>query len=118
MRQNTDNPKYLYHYTDEKSLASIKTSGILRGSSNSGDCALGEGVYFTAKAPRSSSEGLLKNNYGTSSKNQERVEGYVRIDADKVNSINGRNSLGRDVHLVPQKSLDIKKIGAKYGTRL
>eukprot|EP00658_Telonema_sp_P-2_P063263 TRINITY_DN51986_c0_g1_i1.p1 TRINITY_DN51986_c0_g1~~TRINITY_DN51986_c0_g1_i1.p1 ORF type:complete len:120 (+),score=27.58 TRINITY_DN51986_c0_g1_i1:27-386(+) len=66
-------------------------------------CALGEGVYFSAKPPRSSSSNLLKNNYGPGSHNSSRVESYVRVDADSLPTVvNGREQLnGRDVFVVP-----------------
>ena len=63
VRQNTSTPKYLYHYTDKSSAAKIKSSGHIRPSTGSTDCALGEGTYMTAQQPRSSDASLLGNIY-------------------------------------------------------
>jgi hypothetical protein len=119
VRQNTSSPKYLYHYTDSTSLKSIQSSGRLNRSTGPGDCALGEGVYFTAKTPRSSSSTLLSNNYGASSSyDASRVSSYVRVDADRLDYRSGRNELGRNVFVVPG-DVELCKVGAhtRFGNR-
>jgi hypothetical protein len=45
------------------SLEKIDDAGRIHASRGPGDCALGEGVYFTAKPPRTSTASLLNNNY-------------------------------------------------------
>ena len=116
--QNTSSPKYLYHYTDSSSLDAIERSGKLKRSSGPGDCALGEGVYFTAKPPRSSSSSLLANNYDGAAPHtsSSRVESYVRVDASKVDYTSGRDRLGRDVFVVPG-DVKLRKAGAYLGDR-
>ena len=114
-RQNTSTPKYLYHYTDGDSLGKIADSGRVKPSSGPGDCALGSGAYFTAKPPRSSTGGLLQNNYNGGG-DASRVEGYVRVDTDRVNARSGRDELGRDVFVVPG-GVNLSKANAKLGYR-
>ena len=118
VRQNTSTPKYLYHYTDTESLGSISSSGVLKQSTGPGDCALGEGVYLTAKPPRSSSASLLDNNYdcAASSVQPSKVDAYVRVDADRVGARSGRDALGRDVFVVPG-DLHLASAGASIGRR-
>mmetsp|Transcript_5238 Transcript_5238/g.12747 ORF Transcript_5238/g.12747 Transcript_5238/m.12747 type:complete len:181 (-) Transcript_5238:44-586(-) len=120
VRQNTDSPKYLYHYTDTSSASNIQQSGYVKQSTSSSDCALGQGVYLTAKAPRASSQSLLSNNYaaGASARGASKVESYVRVDADRVRSnlTNGRDALGRDVFL-HKGDLDLGAAGGKVGKR-
>ena len=117
-RQNTSTPKYLYHYTDPSSASAIASSGKLKRSTGRGDCALGEGVYFTAKPPKSKSSALLNNNYGGASSllGESKVSAYVRIEADSVNYHNGRRDLGRDVFVV-HGDVDLRQSGAKLGQR-
>lgn len=116
-RQNTSSPKYLYHYTDDSSLEAIKRSGYIKSSVGPGDCALGEGVYFTAKPPRSSTGALLENNYGSQSwAKSEKTQGYVRVDADKVDAKSGRDQLGRDVRVV-EGDVSLASSGSKTGHR-
>jgi hypothetical protein len=118
VRQNTDSPKYLYHYTDKTSLGKIESSGELRGSTAPGSVALGRGAYFTAKQPRSSTSGLLTNNYGhAQGRDASKVAGYVRVDADRVSAKSGRDALGRDVWCVPGDGVDLRAAGATYGRR-
>ena len=118
VRQNTSAPKYLYHYTDPSSASAIASSGKLKRSTGRGDCALGEGVYFTAKPPKSKSSALLNNNYGGASslRGESKVSAYVRIEADSVNYHNGRRDLGRDVFVV-RGDVDLRQSGAKLGQR-
>lgn len=116
VRQNTAEPKYLFHYTSSDSLGKIRQTGHIQPSSSAGDCALGSGVYFTAKQPRASSDGLLKNNYDGAGGAPHRVEAYVRVDADKVNGKSGRTDLGRDVFVVPG-AVNLEKANAKAGYR-
>ena len=118
VRQNTSAPKYLYHYTDPSSASAIASSGKLKRSTGRGDCALGEGVYFTAKPPKSKSSALLNNNYGGASSlhGESKVSAYVRIEADSVNYHNGRRDLGRDVFVV-HGDVDLRQSGAKLGQR-
>ena len=114
-RTNSDTPKHLYHYTDSSSLAKIETSGYIKASQGPGDCSLGKGVYMTAKVPETSSKSLLENNYNGSSKTTK-VEGYVRVDANKVQATSGRDTLGRNVFVV-KGDVDLKTSGAKTGIR-
>ena len=118
MRQNTSSPKYLYHYTSSSSLDAIESSGKIKRSTGPGDCALGEGVYFTAKPPRSSTANLLSNNYdgAATSHGRSQVESYVRVDADRVNYRSGRSDLGRDVFVVPG-DVKLSKASAYLGDR-
>ena len=117
VRQNTDSPKHLYHYTDSSSLSSIESSGRIKQSTDTvSDCKLGKGVYLTAKPPRASSDSLLQNNYASAGhKHSDKVEAYVRVDADKVSSRMG-NMAGRNVHVVPG-DLSLQDVGAKFGYR-
>jgi hypothetical protein len=117
-RQNTSSPKYLYHYTDSSSAGKIERSGRIHASSGPGDCALGEGTYFTAKPPRTSSDQLLSNNYdgASSSYDMSRVESYVRVDADRLPHRSGREDLGRDVFVVPG-SVKLSSAGGVVGHR-
>ena len=119
VRQNTSSPKYLYHYTDSSSLDKISSSGRLKASTGPGDCALGEGVYMTAKPPRSSSSALLNNNYdgAASQYGSNKVDCFVRVDADKVGAVSGRDTLGRDVFVVPGRGVDLSKANAQIGYR-
>ena len=98
-----EQPKVPLPLTSSSSADAIQRSGKLKRSAGAGDCALGEGVYFTAKAPRSSSASLLANNYegAASSYGGSHVEAYVRVDAHKVKARSGRDTLGRDVFVVP-----------------
>lgn len=118
VRQNTSSPKYLYHYTDSSSAAKIASSGSIHRSTGPGDCALGEGVYMTAKPPKSSTESLLSNNYdgAASSHGAGKVGSYVRVDADRVNAVSGRDTLGRDVFVVPG-NVNLSRSGARFGER-
>ena len=142
VRQNTSSPKYLYHYTDSSSLNKISDSGRIKSSTGPGDCALGRGVCahgmtqtlwlrslgitshlprvadMTAKPPRSSDSALLHNNYdgAASSVGSSKVRSFVRVDADKVGAVNGRDSLGRDVFVVPG-GVNLGKSSAKLGYR-
>merc|ERR1712050_240691 len=106
-------------YSDSSSLDKISSSGRLLASTGPGDCALGTGVYMTAKPPRSSTATLLRNNYDSAafSYNSSKVQGYVRVDADKVVAVNGRKELGgRDVFVVPG-DVDLPHANAKIGYR-
>ena len=79
-------PRNLYHYTSKESLQAIKDSNTLYGSSGPGDCALGEGVYFTSKPPQTGNTNLLKNNYddgGSRHLPTDRVQSYIRFDASR-----------------------------------
>ena len=119
VHQNTSQPKYLYHYTSSSSLDQIESSGKLKKSTGPGDCALGQGVYFTAKPPRSSTNSLLNNNYdgAAGAYGSSHVESYVRVDADKVNYKSGRSDLNRDVFVVPG-NVNLNKAGGTTGHRL
>ena len=118
VRQNTDRPKYLYHYTDSDSAGKIANSGRLKASTGPGDCALGQGVYMTAKPPKSSTSALLSNNYdgAAQSYGKDKVQSYVRVDADRVGAISGRRKLGRDVFVVPG-DLDLEGTGEPNSSR-
>ena len=101
IRQNTDTPKHLYHYTSGASLAQIQDSGVIRASRGPGDCALGVGVYATALPPRTNNASLVANNWGArKSASTSKVDAYVRIDADRVDYTSGRDALGRNVFKV------------------
>lgn len=116
MRQTSSAPKHLYHYTDSDSLSKIASSGKINKSTGPGDCVLGEGVYLTAKTPNCSSKNLLANNYDGAVGSATRVEGYVRVDADKVQARSGQDELGRNVWVVPG-NLDLGSANAKLSTR-
>ena len=121
VRQNTERPKYLYHYTNDESARMIEQSGRIRASAGPGDCALGEGVYMTAKPPRTSTDSLLENNYagaGRAGQKADRADAYVRVDADQVRHSGGRGKreLGRNVFVVPG-DLDLAGAGAYIGKR-
>jgi len=114
VRQNTNDPKYLYHYTDSKSARDIESSGVVKASSRG---AMGKGTYLTAKPPRCSSNRLLENNYGgIHASKQSKVDAYVRVDADRVQAQNGRNNLGRDVWKT-NGNIYLDKTGAFAGQR-
>ncbi|KAJ1622989.1 hypothetical protein T492DRAFT_845873 [Pavlovales sp. CCMP2436] len=109
VRQNTAEPKYFYHYIDTHLLGQIASAGHLRPSTGPGDCKLGEGVYMTAKPPRTASEKLLANNYGgRASSYAKRVSAYVRIDADRMVAKRIRKALGRDVFVVSGPTLAVE----------
>ena len=104
IRQSTDTPKYLYHYTSPAGLAAIRDSGVIKASRGPGDCALGAGVYATALPPRTNDAALVANNWGPQkSASTAKVEACVRIDADRLGGYtNGRAELGgRDVFRIP-----------------
>jgi hypothetical protein len=120
MRQNTSTPKYLYHYTEASSLSQIRDAGWLAPSTSASDTSLGAGVYFTAKQPRASSDALLRNNYDGASAgvHASRVESYVRVDADRVGAVSGRDALGRDVFVAPSADgVHLQGTGARFGYR-
>ena len=73
---------------------------------------------MTAKPPHSSASALLRNNYdgAASSVGSSKVRSYVRVDADKVSAVNGRDSLGRDVFVVPG-GVNLGESSAKLGHR-
>ena len=119
-QHHMSNPKYLYHYTTEESSNMIREDGRLLPSRGPGDTALGTGVYFTTKPPQSSNSTLLDNNYSKQrARDTEKVECYIRIDADKVDYMDGRDRLGRDVFVVPgDEGVNLSDAGAKFGPRL
>ena len=47
---------------------------------------------------------------------RDRVESFVRVDADRVKYRSGRDELGRDVFVVPG-DVNLRKAGAKLGDR-
>ena len=57
--------RYLYHYTDERSLKRIIKSGYIKASTDETlDCAYGKGVYLTSLDPWCNDEiTLAQNNY-------------------------------------------------------
>lgn len=84
IRQNTDDPKYLYHYTSQQVAESISDTGRIQAS---GDGLAGRGTYLTAKPPRCKSDTLLSNNYGSSgARDASFVDQYVRMDADHLSA--------------------------------
>ena len=105
VKQNTDAPVYLYHYTDSKSAQSIQDSGKIKASSSG---AMGAGTYLTAKPPRSKDAHLMANNYDGASRDPSKVESYIRFDAGHLNASNGRDITGRDVWKV-NGDLDVSK---------
>ena len=118
VRQNTSSPKYLYHYTSSSAAHAISRSGTIKASKGPGDCALGQGVYMTAKPPTKSSEHLLRNNYGSSAADASKVEAFVRLDADCVRHSGGRGKaeLGRDVFVV-KGDIKLSKTAGRVGAR-
>ncbi|KAJ8613106.1 hypothetical protein CTAYLR_004780 [Chrysophaeum taylorii] len=115
VRQNSDSPVYLYHYTDPGSAAKIENSGMIKASS---DGALGSGTYLTAKPPRTSSDRLMTNNYdgAASTRDASKVDSYVRVDAARVQAENGRAATSRDVWKV-DGDVKLADAGAKIGSR-
>lgn len=84
VRQNTTDPKYLYHYTTPEAADSIAESGRLEPSSGG---LAGPGMYCTAKPPRSSTANLLQNNYGSATaRDASFVQHYARIDTDTLDA--------------------------------
>ena len=84
VRQNTNDPKYLYHYTNQQAAASITKSGTINASSGG---LAGSGTYCTAKPPRCHPANLLSNNYASSTaRDPSYVSSYVRMDADNLNA--------------------------------
>jgi hypothetical protein len=78
VRQNTTDPKYLYHYTTDDAAAQIDASGHIAQSDTG---MAGAGTYLTAKPPRTRTDALLHNNYASStSRNSSYVDQYVRVD--------------------------------------
>jgi hypothetical protein len=116
--QNSDSPKDLYHYTTAENAEKIRESGKIVGSKEPGDCALGEGVYLTSRAPNCSNHTLNHNNWDGAGDHipPNRTEAYVKIPAHAVNAYNGRRDLGRDVWVKPG-DLDLKECGATIGRR-
>ncbi|KAL3908262.1 MAG: hypothetical protein SGILL_008549 [Bacillariaceae sp.] len=95
VRQNTNDPKYQYHYTDNEAAKSIRESGAIRASSNG---LGGSGTYLTPKPPRCNGNAILSNNYdGATRVNDNRVQSYVRMDADGLNAQRVPNAGGRNV---------------------
>jgi hypothetical protein len=111
--------KFLYHYTDASSAKAIVKSGYLNGSKGPGDCALGEGTYFTSKPPQTTTNHLLTNNYTTDSKHfYPKTQAFIRVDKSKVAAMDGSKRLGgRDVFVVRGDRVDLAKAGAKVGER-
>ena len=74
---------------------------------------------MTAKPPRTGTGNLLSNNYdgAASSYGSNKVQGYVRVDADKVGAVSGRSTLGRDVFVVPGNGVKLSQANAKLGYR-
>ena len=84
IRQNTDDPKYQYHYTDNEAGKSIQDSGTIRASTHG---LGGSGTYVTPKPPRCNDSAILSNNYDSATrKGDTRVQSYVRLDADGLNA--------------------------------
>ena len=85
VRQNTNDPKYLYHYTNQQAAKSISESGTIHASTNG---LAGPGTYCTAKPPRCNTGTLLNNNYSNAvaTRDQSYVDNYVRMDADRLNA--------------------------------
>ena len=112
-------PKHLYHYTDASGAKAIAKSGHLRASKRiNGDCALGEGTYFTSKPPQTSTHNLLTNNYGRETRaNMPKAQAYVRVDAASVKAKSGCKQLGRDVYVVPGNGVSLASVSAKIGQR-
>ena len=119
-QHHMSSPKYLYHYTTEESFEKILESGHLLPSRGPGDTALGVGVYFTTKPPQSSNSTLLDNNYSKQgARDNAKVECYIRINADEVEYVDGRDRLGRDVFVVPgDEGVYLSDAGATFGPRL
>lgn len=95
VRQNTNNPKYLFHYTTNDAAASIGNGGgTIRASSSGLD---GSGTYLTAKPPRCNTDTLLNNNYGTTTGRGSNVQNYVRLNADSLDAQRVTSAGPRDV---------------------
>lgn len=96
LRQNTTDPKYLYHYTTDTAAASIAESGSIMESPSG---LAGAGTYLTAKPPRTRTDALLENNYGSAtSRNASYVNQYARVAADNLSATHVGSD--RDVWLV------------------
>jgi len=115
--QRSSSPHHYYHYTDRASAEAIKRSGRINPSTGPGDCALGTGTYVTPKAPNCSKANILSNNYGCAgSPGDNRADAYVKIPAGSVEAISGKDTLGRDVHVI-RGAVDLKSTGAVVRTR-
>ena len=90
VRQNTTDPKYLYHYTTPQAASSIAESSQITGSSVG---LAGSGTYLTAKPPRTRTNDLLQNNYASTTVcDSSYVDQYVRVEADDL----GARHVGED----------------------
>lgn len=99
VRQNTNDPKFFYHYTDNRSASQIAASGKIKAS-NAG--AVGKGTYLTTKPPRCSDGTLLANNYGGIIPSRAaQVQSYVKLNADKIPAKNYTEQMGRNVWKAP-----------------
>ena len=97
VRQNTDNPKYLHHYTTSEAASKIQKSGGIIKASSIG--AGGSGTYLTAKPPRCNTNTLLNNNYDgvADSRGPSYVEKYIRLNNDGLDATRVPDVGGRDV---------------------
>lgn len=95
VRQNTGDPKYLYHYTNNDAAQKIEQSGVIRASKIGLD---GAGTYVTAKPPRCTTNTLISNNYGApNARDSSFVNNYIRVNADELNNARRVDSTNRDV---------------------
>ncbi|CAB9507632.1 expressed unknown protein [Seminavis robusta] len=84
VRQNTDDPKYLYHYTTPQAAESIAKNGKIQASSTG---LAGSGTYLTAKPPRCPVTPILFWKTITLPwpvDHPSYVDNYVRVDADDL----------------------------------
>lgn len=120
VRQNTNDPKYLYHYTNKAAAESIETSGAIKASASGLD---GAGTYCTAKPPRCSSDTLISNNYGQSgARGSSYVDNYARIDTDnlgakRVNSSRDIWKVDGDINLEDHNAFLAQRDGNSGGRK-
>lgn len=116
VRQNTDDPKHLYHYTTNDSLDKISKSGSIRKSTTG---LGGPGTYLTTKPPRCKSSSIAMNNYGReTAADLERTQGFIRVDADKVKGKTNisRKAGGRNVWIA-KGDVSLQGKNTRFGRR-
>ena len=121
MQTAANNEASIYHYTDEKGLLDILTSGVIKATELKGrDAFHGEGVYLTGLAPDRGENAILINNYDRKGwgsylfRFRFRADCYVKFEVAELKGIlrkrrpgDGKDRLNRDIWLFPG-SIELK----------
>ena len=116
MMGGSSSTEYVYHYTDEKGLLDILTSGVIKATELKGrdDAFHGEGVYLTGLAPSRGKYAILINNYDRNGwgsfpyRRRYRADCYVKFEVAELRGVlqkrrpgDGKDRLNRDIWLFP-----------------